>query len=166
MWSTLFTCQRMCSGTLLQITTGAFFCTSVVCYCKCQTTNMKTLCKMFADRASQLHFTNTYLEARVPLTPAQRFSITTISKTPVLLNTKTASSAVELRVSSVTISAEVERCLGSGIMIGCEQTISLVEPQMNNIKYWIQQDGINSSDLPNIAYFKRILRVTNYGISL
>ena len=71
----------------------------LVHYYKRQTTNMKILCNMFADRASQLHFTNTYLEARVPLTPAQRFSITTISKTPVLFNTKTASSVVELRVS-------------------------------------------------------------------
>ena len=139
----------------------------LVCYYKRQTTNMKTLCKTFADRASQLHFTNTYLEARVPLTPVQRFSITTISKTLVLLNTKTASSAVELKeyLSSVTISAEVERCFGSGIMIGCEQTISLEERQMSDIKYWIQQDGINSSDLPNIASsFKRILKVTDYGI--
>ena len=36
---------------------------------------------------------------------------------------------------------------------------------MSDIKYWIQQDGINSSDLPNVASsFKCILKVTDYGI--
>ena len=125
----------------------------LVRYYKRQTTNMKALCKTFADRASQLHFTNTYLEARIPSIPAPKISIATISKTPVLLNTKTASSAIELKeyLSSVTISAEVERCLESRIMIGCEQIISLQDRQMSDILYWIQQNGINHSDLPNIA---------------
>ena len=36
---------------------------------------------------------------------------------------------------------------------------------MSDIKYWIGQDGINSSDLLNIASsFKGILKVTDYGI--
>ena len=36
-------------------------------------------------------------------------------------------------------------------MIGGEQTISLQDRQVSDIQYWIQQDGINHSDLPSVA---------------
>ena len=50
-------------------------------------------------------------------------------------------------------------------MIGCEQTISLQDRQISDIKYWIQQDGVNCTHLPNISsLFKCILKMTNYGI--
>ena len=139
----------------------------LVRYYKRQTTNMKVLCKTFADRANQLHFVNTYLDAHITSTPTTNFSIETISKTPVLLNTKTASSAIELKeyLSSVEVSLEVQRCLASGIMIGCEQTISLQDRQMNDVQYWLQQEGISLSDIPNVApSFKRVLKLTDYGI--
>ena len=60
-------------------------------------TNMKCLCKTFADRAKQLHFVNAYLEAQILPKKDPKFAIEDISKSPVLLYTKTANSTIELK---------------------------------------------------------------------
>ena len=50
-------------------------------------------------------------------------------------------------------------------MIGSEQTITLQERQFDDIQHWLQQDGVHPSFPTNVASsFKRILKVTEYGI--
>lgn len=50
-------------------------------------------------------------------------------------------------------------------MIGSEETITLQDDQLNDIKYWLQQDGIHPLVPSNVATtFKRVLNITDHGI--
>ena len=64
MWNVLF---MIFNGTQHQ----CFVCECLVKFYKQQTTNTKSLCKTFADRAQQLQFVDLYIETHTPLNTLQ-----------------------------------------------------------------------------------------------
>ena len=91
-------------------------------YYKQQSSNMKSLCKTFADRAKQLHFTDTFLSTNsdaneVPdPNPEQTFPC--LSNKPVLL---TASSP-EGQSHSQQFMSEYTEAVQTGIFLGRQST--------------------------------------------
>ena len=90
-------------------------------YYKQQTSNMKSLCKTFADRACQLQFVKTFLSTHpCPLEEATH-NLSQISKPPVFLTASSVDAAITLKeflASQAFLSADVQHCLSNGIMLG------------------------------------------------
>ena len=76
---------------------------------KKQTTNMKSLCNTFADKAAQLSFTKSYLATHESEQEVSRFDMVKISEKPVLLQAKSHSDAIQLKeyIGQLDLSPEV-----------------------------------------------------------
>ena len=69
----------------------------LVIFYKQQTTNMKSLCKTFADRAQQLRFVDMYIETHTPLdTRRVEFNLEELEK-GIILQTKTEQKGMEMK---------------------------------------------------------------------
>ena len=141
-------------------------------YYKRQTTNNKSLCKTYADRAQQLYFVNTYLQANSSICDASKYNIDHISEPPILLCAKTASDAVELKEYLLTIEElpeDARTCYELGIVVGAGKIISLNDRQMADIKFWLEKDHLTDSDeeLPQVAQtFRRIFKPNDYDLGV
>ena len=129
----------------------------LVKYYKNQTTNKKNMCKTFSDRASQLHFIETYLHTHSdPLeSTVERFQMVDIEKEPIFLRAKSAKDAADLKeyLASKELPEKVEAAYKSGIIIGTPKLFHLESRQLADIKYWLSTARRNlDCDLPPIAY--------------
>lgn len=92
----------------------------LVKYYKQQSSNMKKLCKTFADRAAQLQFVNMYLQTNdLDHDPSQANNIDLQSA--ILLSVSSVDAALKLKSTlcqQELITPEVKRCLDSGIFLG------------------------------------------------
>ena len=94
----------------------------LVRFYKQQTTNMKSLCKTFADRAQQLQVVSTYLESHCEQsTSHHNFSLELIAKPPVLLQAKTEETGIALKEflsMQGELPSSVQEAYDSGIFWG------------------------------------------------
>ena len=142
----------------------------LVKFYKQQTTNMKSLCKTFADRAQQLRFVDMYIETRTPLdTRGVEFNLEELEK-GIILQAKTEQKGMEMKdfLSSVDNNAlppaVKEQYQHNGIFLGSSKVKKLSEQQKADITYWIQRQNSSTSvpldeigDLANC--YSRILKV-------
>ena len=66
-------------------------------YYKHQTSNMKSLCKSFADRANLLHFTSVLLSSHEISTVSHESKFVCLSQQPLLLSASSVEQAIELK---------------------------------------------------------------------
>ena len=134
-----------------------------------QTTNNKSMCKTFADRANQLLFVNLYLEkkddadskhASVPINPHP------------FLHSSTYAEAIALKECMLNGSdtlMHTELC--DGIMIGKESILLLDTQQIADIEYWVQAGNLalSTSTQDNMHHvaraFKKVVKINSYGIA-
>ena len=138
---------------------------------KQQTTNMKSLCKTFSDRAAQLHFVQSYLQAKGSEQESANLDIANLSQKPVLLQSKSLKVAVQMKefISQHDLSPDLAACYESGIMLGAPQFVVLSSRQLQDIRHWISVLNPGKEipeNLPCTANsYPRILKVLEYDFS-
>ena len=138
---------------------------------KKQTTNMKSLCKTFADRAAQLSFTKSYLATRGSEQEASRFDLVQISQKPVLLQAKSHSEAIQLKehIGQHDLSPEVCCAYENGIMLGAPRFVILTDRQLRDIRHWVStlEPGKQLPDsLPSVASsYPRSLKTSPFDLA-
>ena len=138
---------------------------------KQQSTNMRSLCKTFADRAAQLHFTKSYLETHCNEPEESKFDILTISQKPVLLQAKSHEEGVQLKeyIGKHNLSPDVSFAYENGIMLGAPRFIILSDRQLRDIKHWvstsIQTKNSQKTYQVHVANtYLRILKSSDYDL--
>lgn len=142
----------------------------LVKFYKQQTTNMKSLCKTFADRAQQLRFVDMYIETHTPLdTQKAEFNLQELEK-GIILQARTEQKGMELKdfLSSVDDNAlppaVKEQYQHNGIFLGSYKVGKLSEQQKADITYWIQrQNSSTSVSLDEIGLANRYGRILKVG---
>ena len=106
---------------------------------KQQTTNMKSMCKTFSDRAAQLHSVKLYLETNCSEQESSKFDMTALSQKLVLLQSKSHKEAIQMKeyISQQDLFSDVVACYESGIMLGAPQFVVLSRRQLQDIRHWI-----------------------------
>ena len=141
-------------------------------YYKRQTTNNKSLCKTYTDRAQQLCFVNAYLQANSSICESSKYTLDQISEPPVLLRAKTASDAIELKeyiLSVDELPEDVHTCYKAGIVVGVGTIVSLDDRKMADVKFWLEKDGLidSAEDIPNAAQtYRRIFKPNDYDLGV
>ncbi len=141
-------------------------------YYKHQTTNMKTLCKTFSDRAAQLHFVQTCLSTMC----AQDLHVDAASnrheQDPVLLQARSLEQALKLKqdVASTDMPPAVARVYDSGVVLGCPRFTTLSDRQFRDIQHWLSSFYPNKqlpSQLPRIVQtYSRVLKSNVYDFAV
>ena len=142
-------------------------------YYKRQTTNMKTLCKTFADRAAQLHFVQTYLDCNTPPIPdsLEVPSLRDIASPPILLQAKSVEEATRLKqfLSSQDLPQSIAQVYKAGIVLGTPHFITLSDRQLHDIHQWLTRFNPNSNLLPNLPQvaqtYTRVLHNNDYDLA-
>ena len=141
----------------------------LVQYYKLQTTNNRSMCKTFADRAKQLLFVNLYLEMKEGA-ESKHVSVPIYSHP--FLHSSTYAEAIALKERIMDDSDTLMHTkLGDGIMIGKESILLLDTQQIADLEYWIQADNlsptlVSTHDMLNVARgFKKIVKINSYGIA-
>ena len=137
----------------------------LVKFYKNQTSNMKQLCKTFANRANQLRFVNIYLETHSGTkTENEDFSLEQLSS-EYILESKTEESGIKLKEFLSTNYKELSETLKekykSGILLGCPKQFLLSTRQKLDITHWIRQDNpnVDDSELGSFAVcYSRVLK--------
>ena len=108
-------------------------------YYKRQTTNMRSLCKTFADRAAQLQFVQVNLDTKFAhcQSGSSQFNMERITEKPVLLQSSSYETALELKefLNEQELPADVKACLGSGIVLGKETFETLERRQLSDMAH-------------------------------
>lgn len=137
-------------------------------YYKQQTSNMKSLCKTFADRASQLHFVTTFQATHPSALQECTFNLEQISQQPVFLSASSFEAAINLKeylTSCEPLPPDVKRSLSSGIMLGKPSYKQLTEHEINDIRFWLREFELDQ-DLPNVCQtYARVVKNTDYDIA-
>ena len=129
-------------------------------YYKGQTTNQKTLCKTFADRAVQLHFVQTFLECNTQIhlrSPTRQIMQS-------LLQVKSVEGALHFNSSQQPRLATVS-CWGVGIVLGAPHFITLSDRQLHDIYHWLTR-FYPDKDFPRLAQaHTRVLHNNCYNLA-
>ena len=136
----------------------------LVKYYKGQTSNMKQLCKTFADRACQLRFVETYLETRSPANRDLEEVSTDLSSAS-FLEAKTEKQAMamkdEIARKYESLSERIKTHYASGILLGCSKLFMLSARQISDVSYWIRKEmpSVNQTELSDLGYsYPRLLK--------
>ncbi len=117
----------------------------LVRFYKQQTTNMRSLCKTFADRAQQLLFTNVYLETHANTTITDKlFDMEQLTMAPILLHAKTEEKGLELKdflSAQDNLSSALQDHYRAGIFLGTSRMVKLSQRKKEDIEYWIRQEN-------------------------
>ena len=132
----------------------------LVKYYKQQSSNMKNLCKTFADRAAQLQFVNTYLTS----------SAAAVTSTPVTRNLQFESGSL-LTAPSVESAYKVKNSVAGEqsenrdvfIFLGKPAFKVLSDQELADIRYWLRTYPY-CGELPNA--YSRCLATTDYDFSV
>ena len=120
----------------------------LVHYYKMQTTNNKSMCKIFADRANQMFFITLYLEINEQFGAKEK---ETASVPQLFLHSSTYSEAIALKeymtYDSDSLTQNTHAQLNDGIVIGKESIFLLDTQQIADIEYWITTNN-PSLDIP------------------
>ena len=138
-------------------------------YYKQQTTNMKSMCKTFADREAQLHFTGVFLSTNCLPSDTQKFCLSSLKKEPILLKASSVDEAISLKefIESKSNEINLPEALGNGIFLCAGSFITLTQQQQNDVSCWIQKTGVSPSGWCNSCIsFKHIVRVTDFGVAI
>lgn len=137
-------------------------------YYKQQSSNMKSLCKTFADRACQLHFVNTFLSSDENPDDDTTYNLDELSVDPVLLSASSVENAVQLKqflCSHESLPENVNTCLKQGIMLG-KPSYHLSERELADIRYWMRNVD-KELQLPNACRtYSRILKPNDYDMAI
>ena len=136
----------------------------LVKYYKQQSSNMKTLCKTFSDRAAQL----THTFPHIPQVHADNSKSQSLETADVRLPTASSvNGAIQLKNSLVNeTNDQTKRCLKSGIFLGKSCFRSLPDQELADIQYWLRNENIQE-ELPNACRtYSRFLGTTNYDFSV
>ena len=139
-------------------------------YYKQQTTNMKSMCKTFADREVQLQFVTAYLATNSSQSTTDTFDISVFSKEPLLLRASSSEAAIKMKecIENDNRCSHLEQALEeTGIVIGGGEYIILTKQQQNDIIYWLQQSGNQyTAELgTSCLSFSRMLKKTDSGVA-
>ena len=138
-------------------------------YYKQQTTNMKSMCKTFADRETQLHFARVFLGTNCLPLNTQTFCLSSLKKEPILLKASSVDEAISLKefIESKSNEIHLAEALGNGILLGAGSFITLTQQQQNDITYWVRKNGVTPLGWCNYCIsFKRIVRVTDFVVAI
>ena len=138
---------------------------------KLQSTNQKSLCKTFVDRASKLHFVENCLELLFEHSTKQITFSSTLECETVLLHEPTQPSAIALKeyVNSTTVNSNVLESLSYGIVIGSLSFAVTTPHQMDDIYSILSSEmpGITRADIPSCcSHFSKLLKVNDYNMSV
>ena len=142
----------------------------LVKFYKQQTTNMRSLCKTFADRAQQLRFVDMYIETHAPLNAEKvDFNLQEHEKL-MILHTKTEQKGMELKDFLTSVeddclpAAIKEQYQHNGIFLG-SKVFKLLEQQKADVSFWTQHQNpgtlISTEELGDLANcYGRALKVS------
>ena len=136
-------------------------------YYKQQTSNMKSLCKTFADRAYQLQFVTTFLSTHPGPAIEATHNLLEISKPPVFLSASSVDAAITLKeflASKTSLSADVKYCLSNGIMLGKCSYRLLTEQELNDIRHWLRNVEIDHELPKTCQTYARVQKHNDYDM--
>ena len=139
-------------------------------YYKQQASNMKSLCKTFADRANQLLFTSTFLSTTTDSNEAPALQFQCLNTKPILLTASSVEEAISLKQH--ILNQEVEDsvtdhklAVKTGIFLGGKSYHRLTEQELADLQHWIQDVDLPS--LPTVCLsFSRIFKVNDYNLGV
>ena len=125
----------------------------VKCY-KQQSSNMRNLCKTFADRAAQLQFVNAYLT-------------NTVSTSGTASCSKVHSNSCVLTASSVGAALEVKgESRGAFVFLGKSSCRVLSDQELSDINHWLADLNM-CGELPNACRtYSRCMGTTDFNFSV
>ena len=137
----------------------------LVRFYKLQTTNQKTLCKTFADRANQLRFVTSFLELQSSKETTDHNTAgftSNIIDGFVILSESTCSSALALKehLSTINMSVSVKEMYSYGILVGTPIFKKLHPRQLADIQYFMDKE-VNPEQLPSSGQYFTKLQKTN-----
>ena len=148
-------------------------------YYKQQTSNMKSLCKTFADRANQLYFTTTIMLSNTDEDESTDLEaqFQCLKSKPVLLTASSIEKAIKLKqhvlnyqdMASTVDHGTTKTALKNGIFIGKVSYHSLTDQELEDVQYWLRSgsDDTHLSLLPTVCLsFSRILEVNDYDFGI
>ena len=143
---------------------------------KQQTSNMKSLCKTFADRANQLYFTFLLSNTDEDESTDLESQFQCLKSKPVLLTASSVEKAIKLKqhvlnqdIASTVDHGITKTALKNGIFIGKVSYHYLTDQELEDVQYWLRSgsDGTHLSLLPTVCLsFSRILKVNDYDFGI
>ena len=137
----------------------------LVKYYKQQSSNMKALCKTFADRAAQLRFVNTFLCTHCTGASEVRYPESVESEGAHVLTASSLEAAIKLK-NSLNQERTNQHIQENSIFLGRSSFKILSDRELADIQYWLRNVG-DLGDLPNACRtYSRFLGTGDYDLSL